>query len=353
MQLGFLRRSFFPILASLELTLLSSCTALTGPSIVEPVEARATKVPAHLEPQSIQRIAFGSCNKVHLPQPLWSKVSAEHPELFIWTGDAVYADTEDMATLSELYRQQLQQPEYAAFQTTGVPIVGVYDDHDYGENNGGKDFLQKKVSQQLFLDFIGEPKNSPRRRQEGIYTSYRFGPKGQSVKLLMLDVRYNRDTPGPQADLLGAPQWAWLERELLSPDADLVLLVSSTQVLPFEHRFEKWSNFPDAHQRLLKLIDRAPQVPILIISGDRHFAEFSREKLPSGRTIYEVTSSGLTHSYRAFEAEKNLNSLRQGPVLTRLNYGLLEIDWARGQLRVEVKDINRTAVINQKISLKK
>lgn len=44
-------------------------------------------------------------------------------------------------------------------------IVGVWDDHDFGIENGDKHFEHKEEMMELWLDFIGEPKNSPRRTQ--------------------------------------------------------------------------------------------------------------------------------------------------------------------------------------------
>ena len=55
--------------------------------------------------------------------------------------------------------------EYAAF-VKRTPVIGIWDDHDYGINDGGKMFSYREESQEVFLDFIGEPKDSPRRRQQ-------------------------------------------------------------------------------------------------------------------------------------------------------------------------------------------
>ncbi len=38
-----------------------------------------------------------------------------------------------------------------------VPVVGVWDDHDYGINNGDKTFTKKAALRDIYLDFIGEP----------------------------------------------------------------------------------------------------------------------------------------------------------------------------------------------------
>jgi len=47
--------------------------------------------------------------------------------------------------------------------------------------------------QKIYLDIIEEDVNSQRRFQKGMYTSYYIGDK-QRVKLILLDVRYFRDT---------------------------------------------------------------------------------------------------------------------------------------------------------------
>ena len=38
------------------------------------------------------RLVFGSCSKVHLPQPLWPYIRARSPRAWIWAGDAIYGD---------------------------------------------------------------------------------------------------------------------------------------------------------------------------------------------------------------------------------------------------------------------
>lgn len=53
-------------------------------------------------------------------------------------------------------------------------VIGVWDDHDYGANNGDYSMKQKHVNREIFLDFIGESRNSLRRKEKhrGIYQDY-------------------------------------------------------------------------------------------------------------------------------------------------------------------------------------
>jgi len=98
-------------------------------------------------------LAFGSCNHGHLPQPMWSVIESHQPDLFLWTGDVVYADTTDPVKMKRKYQQQLDRPEYQQF-TSKIPVIGTWDDHDFGINNGGKKHPTKAQAQQMFLDFL-------------------------------------------------------------------------------------------------------------------------------------------------------------------------------------------------------
>src|SRR5690349_17060160 len=65
--------------------------ALFGPSETEGGSVAAEVTP----PPTTFTLAFGSCNRPNLPQPLWSDVRALAPDAWAWLGDIVYADTED------------------------------------------------------------------------------------------------------------------------------------------------------------------------------------------------------------------------------------------------------------------
>ena len=48
-------------------------------------------------------IAFGSCDNQRLKNELWKSIDENHPAAWIWGGDDVYSDTEDMKELKENY----------------------------------------------------------------------------------------------------------------------------------------------------------------------------------------------------------------------------------------------------------
>ncbi|MFD2937848.1 alkaline phosphatase D family protein [Spirosoma flavum] len=285
--------------------------------------------------KAVTTIAFGSCSDQKRLQPLWDDIVAQKPDVWIWLGDNIYGDSESMDTLRAKYARQKGNPVYQQLRQT-TPIIGVWDDHDYGVNDGGKEYPRRKESQQLMLDFLDVSANSPLRTQEGGYSANAYGPKGQRVKVILLDGRYFRDplkkdgkanVPDPSGDILGEAQWKWLEQQLANSDADVHIIGSGIQVLPEEHVYEKWANFPTARQRLLDLLGKTKPKGTLLISGDRHMAEVSKVNVPGlNYSLYDITSSGLTHVSAPHEEP---NRYRVGEIVSKLNYGLITINWNR------------------------
>lgn len=281
-------------------------------------------------------IAFGSCNKLTLPQNIWPQIVANDPQLWIWLGDIIYADTTNTRALAAHYKRLKTLPDYKKLRAK-AQIIGVYDDHDYGINDGFKEHPTKKGAKKALMDFLDVPMNSPVRRREGAYNSYTFGKGDQSIKIIILDTRYFRDSlekdptrkrryfPNYEGSILGDQQWEWLENELRTSTANLNLLCSSVQVLSDEHPHEKWGNFPNERKRLLSLIANVKPKNLLILSGDRHMAEASKINLDGlPYPLYDLTSSGLTHIRTSTE---EANRYRVGDMILKRNFGVLKITW--------------------------
>lgn len=281
-------------------------------------------------------IAFGSCNKLDKPQTIWADVVANNPNLWIWLGDIIYADTTDMRALAAHYKRLKTNPEYKKLRAK-TQVIGIYDDHDYGVNDGCKTYPNKRGAKKVLMDFLDVPRSHPIRKREGAYTSYTFGKGGQRIKVIVLDMRYFRDelTPDPskqkrylpnlEGSTLGDAQWKWLEKELKNSQANLNILCSSVQVLADEHGYEKWGNFPNERKRLLALISQLKPKNLLIISGDRHMAEISKMDIAGlGYPLYDFTASGLTHIRSGLNEP---NKYRVGDMIVKRNFGLLKIRW--------------------------
>lgn len=197
-------------------------------------------------------------------------------------------------------------------------------------------------SKALFLNFFQVPFADPVWGRPGIYRSMEYGPDDRRVQIILLDTRTFRGpltrghdegcgkgpfVPGrdPSVPMLGEAQWQWLKRELRRP-AKLRLLVSSVQVIPVDHCWEKWANLPHERARLFRAIGATRAGGVVFLSGDRHLAEISRlDTSPAGYPLYELTSSGL-NSAGAGKGERN--RFRVTPDnLRRDNFGILAVQW--------------------------
>nr|WP_249348311.1 alkaline phosphatase D family protein [Pseudoalteromonas aurantia] len=308
----------------------------------------------------VSKILFGSCSHQDKDIPIFDAINKEHADLFVFLGDNVYGDTENMTVLKSKYHKLGIKPGFVQLRAT-TPLVAMWDDHDYGENDAGQEYPFKEASREIMLNFWQEPKDSPRRKRDsGIYTSYMYGKEEQSVQLILPDLRWNRpelnsigelnywlnsffNNVGPyrpvdnNTSMLGEAQWQWLEKELLKP-ASVKVIASSLQLIPDFTGWESWANFPADRQRLFDFIETHQIGGVIMISGDTHWGELSKYQVKQNYPLWEITSSGLTQKWK----DVSPNMHRVGEYTSEVNYGFIEIDWYQDDALIEfgLKDIN-------------
>lgn len=321
----------------------------------------------------LTKIAFGSCVDQDKPVPIFDTMAAAKPDLLVLLGDNIYADLDRKVKVTpdvirEKYKIMEKLPGFVKLKAT-CPMIGTWDDHDYGKNDAGVEWEHKDGAQEAFLDFFGVAKDDPRRKQKGVYHAEIYGPVGKRVQVIMLDTRYFRSTPkkapfdpktkiagylpnnDPDATVLGADQWKWLEEQLKKP-AEVRFLVSSIQVISDEHPFEKWANFPKEREKLYALLNSTKANGVIILSGDRHMAEISLDTKTLGYPLYDITSSGFNQASKNWRAPE-LNAKRLAGMPFGDNFGFITIDWSGDDPRVnvQVRDEDGDATCGFKVRL--
>ena len=323
----------------------------------------------------LTRIAFACCADQDKPLPIFDKIADLKPELYLAMGDNIYADIQREAGLDEMASMKVKYEKLAALPgwqrlTKTCPMLVTWDDHDFGKNDAGAEYPHKDASQQLFLDFFGIPKDSPRRTQKGVYNSKVIGPEGKRVQVILLDLRYfrsklkkdTRPLPGtrivpylpntdPEATMLGAEQWKWLEEQLKQP-AELRLIVSSIQLISDEHPHEKWANLPLERDRLYKLLRDTKANGVVVLSGDRHLGELSMDPKAIGYPLFDITSSGLNQGTKTWRAPTEPNKHRIASMAHGDNFGFLTIDWsADPKATLQVRDVDGEIALKESFPL--
>ena len=298
----------------------------------------------------VYKLGIGSCVDQDYPTPAWASLEKESINSFFFLGDNIYGDVPSGRLDNVILSYEKLNDQMPSWLKNTEKLV-IWDDHDYGLNDAGANYIYKAESQQIYNDAWNIDQNDPRRSREGIYFSELKDIAGKKILIVGLDTRYFRSNlikignsykphKNSNTTILGPIQWQWLEKEL-SREHDILILASSIQVLATEHRFEKWSNIPHERDKLLALLNKLSS-KVLIISGDRHRSGFY--KLDN---IYEFTSSSLNKGiFPSYESD----SLLLGKTYTQNNYGIVE--FYEDSLHLFIKDENMNILESLEIPLK-
>jgi len=291
------------------------------------------------------RIGVGSCFDQAKSPAIWEQIALEDLDGFLFLGDNVYASRNfSEGNLKAAYDRVSR---LIPWDQLGF-IEATWDDHDFGQNNGGSDFVGQPISRRLFWQFFGPRMDAQEVSPDGVYNSVVRKIEGHRIQFIALDTRsfrgqlkptLLRNTPGaeryvPNFDIsqsmLGEEQWQWLENELKRP-ADIRILMSSIQILAEGHGWERWGNLPHERNRLLEMLRLRLPSDLLLVSGDRHVG--GAYQLIFGDERYtEITSSGLNMAWsRATEYLPNQigDPIREDhfAVLSVTQAGLRRVVW--------------------------
>jgi alkaline phosphatase D len=347
------------------LVLLVLSLALSTGTRAEP-QAKLSSPPIDSQ-QAVSRVAFGSCYKASRGNAgIWNAIADWSPDLFLFAGDTLYPDEDDTSAelpgLRAAYAALAQLEEFAMLRA-GTPVWPVWDDHDFGRNDGGADFAFREQSEALFESSWMLASDDPRRQRPGVYFSEILGAEDQRVQIVMLDTRFFRSPlqatdeygargkerylpdPDPGKTMLGAAQWDWLAQRLQEP-AELRLIVSSVQVLADGHGWEGWRQLPAERERLFTLLRENNTAPVVLLSGDRHVAGFYQRDIGLQEPLLEFTSSALNNTI-PFPYRRNTlaesGPARLGDLYGEANFGSLTIDWAAKELTLTLHNANGEA----------
>jgi len=284
------------------------------------------------------KIGLGSCLDQDYPQPIWQSIKDEDLNYFIFLGDNVYGDTPS-GSLRKMKSAYDKQKKVLPDFLDDISIFSIWDDHDFGINDGGADYRFKRQAQELFIDFWEIPKEDDRSNRDGIFFSKNEIFFDKKFKFIFLDTRFFRsklkgkksnyvENIEPDATILGDDQWMWLENELKN-DFDFLFIFSSIQIIATDHRFEKWSNFPNERVKLFELLEQFSD-KTMFFSGDRHRAGIYRKN-----GIIEVTSSSMNKPGSFFNETDNYLI---GKTYPQENYSVLEI--SENTIQIKIKDVN-------------
>lgn len=278
---------------------------------------------------------------------MWERLRLQNPDFIILNGDTVYVDSFEFVERKKATEFDLWQRYTDAFRRLPVyhwrklkPIFSTWDDHDFGTNDGDRDFISKEIAARLFrATFGGKAVTGWEQGPNGVSSSFRaFGQR-----FYFMDDRTFRQPNKNQVEQEAFGHWGqsqhdWLLNQI-AQDTTPAWIVNGNQnfngkALDFKEAFE--ANHP---VEFVAFIDQLKQqkAPVVFASGDIHFSEIMR--VPAERMGYETfefTSSPM-HSYAGDGWE---NPMRvDGAFCKEFNFLMFRAKAMNGGLRVDVKSI--------------
>jgi alkaline phosphatase D len=222
----------------------------------------------------------------------WHLLTGRHPDLQLIIGDNVYANSTDYNHLwdSHTLERVNNRPFNAAIRTT--PTYAIWDDHDFGPNDGDGTIKGKENSLRAFNEVFANPprhgSNAP-----GVFTSFSWG----GVDFFLLDGRYHRSPDSAPDDakktMLGEEQFQWLIDQLKASKAPFKILVSgSTWQASVK---DGWRVYSAARDQLWHAIVKNHIDGVVYVSGDIHRCDLQLHHIgvKDAYLMPEIISSGL------------------------------------------------------------
>lgn len=276
------------------------------------------------------RIAFGSCCRIQFDpdQRIWNAVRALEPDMFLWLGDNIYADSDQPAALTDLYGRGRVVERLEPFLRS-TPQLATWDDHDFGFNDSDGRNPFKAQSLRVFKNFWANP-GYGEADNPGVYFKQHYG----GVDFFVLDGRYHRD-PTDQVDnadksMLGAAQKAWLKRELKASRTPFKVLAigGGWSAAENEKGGDSWGVYLTERNEIFDFIRDNEIGGVVCVSGDSHMGELNcvPRSEQGGYDFYDFCSSPLAQM-PANKNTRQVPEVRVRDTWTRsVNVGLMRFD---------------------------
>jgi alkaline phosphatase D len=274
-------------------------------------------------------VATGSCARFpeDPDQLIWRSVVAANPDLFIWLGDNIYADTGQPSAINGDYQRQRDVVSYQPVARQ-IPQIAIWDDHDSGLNNGAGNNTFKESAFKSFQNYWANPSygldGTP-----GVFFDYSYG----GVDFFLLDGRYYRDSNNapdvPGKTMLGAAQKAWLKDRLRASKAPFkIIATGSGWTVNKGPGGDSWASFLTERNEIFDFIRDERISGVLLLSGDTHIAELNAipwsEK--GGYDLYDLVSSPLAQDTSDDFLERRPELRIRQAYFGSTNFGWLQFD---------------------------
>lgn len=292
-------------------------------------------------------VAMGSCNYVNEERHdrpgkpygdgyrIYNSIADKKPDLMLWLGDNIYLrepDWDSRSGFMHRYTHTRAMPEMQRLLTT-CPNYAIWDDHDFGPNDGDRSFVHAETSREMFRLFWPNP-TPEQPGVGGVGTQFSHA----DIDFFLLDDRSFRtraDLKTGEPQILGATQIDRLIEGLKFSKAPFKLVAVGGQFLNTVGQYENFANYPKERQAIIDRIQAEGITGVVFLTGDRHFTELSELTLSDGNIIRDLTVSPLTST--AYDPKED-NTLRvEGTRVGQRNFATITFSGKRGERSMMIR----------------
>jgi alkaline phosphatase D len=244
-----------------------------------------------------QRVSVGFVSCVDIePNGIWREMNKLKLDAVCLMGDTPYIDKSDLSSVRSRHRKLLQLPDLASLGKH-TSIIGTWDDHDFGRNNGnGRNMMKGKANTRRgFVDYRAHSQYGNGR--EGVYHKVDLG----MIEVFLLDPRYFSQTePSPvdktKPTCFGKEQWEWLLKNLRESKAPFKVLAMGA-IWQDKKNSETDDMFTYWYERdaLLDFVKKEKISGVTLLGGDIHVARHLIHPQRAGYDLHDfIISPGHT-----------------------------------------------------------
>jgi len=206
------------------------------------------------------------------------------PTFVALLGDQIYADYDGdinigppnsvVPALRGKYARNFD--EHFQAMSSKIPIVAIWDDHDYGQDNSDSTYRYKEEAKKVFKESY--PLYPFQVEDEGIYYQFKIG----DVDVFVLDTRWYRSPmdvdDNEDKTMLGEEQLEWLLNNLKLSTAPFKIIFSSVSMNDYggdtstgRDGFDSWMGYTFERNKILSFIEEHQIYGVMVFSGDQHY----------------------------------------------------------------------------------
>jgi alkaline phosphatase D len=274
---------------------------------------------------------------------IFESMAKEKAAFMLWLGDNWYTREVDYADEWGMWNRASHDRSAPVLQKflKSTSHFAIWDDHDFGPNDIGKNFILKHTAREVFKNYW--PNTTCGFNGQGIYTMMSYS----DVDVFMMDDRWWRSAdntkdsvdgkPNRNKTMWGKEQLEWLKNSLLYSRAPFKIIATGSQVLNPVSPFDKLLNCPAEYQELMDFLSNNKINGVLFLTGDRHHSEVIKVSRSGMYPLYDITVSPLTAGTHSFSGPEKNNPYRVFALDEKQNYGRFTFTGARGQRKLTVE----------------